>query len=260
METKVIVFGTAAMLVLGFGIVSFILIYQKRQQQQRAELLLLNEQYQKSLLEASVDSQEGVRRQIGGDLHDDIGTLLSATRLSLAQMGRKLKEMPDDSKIFFEQTNELLDEAIGNVRRISKELMPSTLDEFGLIVALNEFVNKLSSHTGYSVQFTSKDLSKSRYNQKLELIFFRIMQELVNNSFKHADANNITIELKEKDNMLIMCVADNGKGYNTENIKKDVSKGIGLKNIESRLSVINGEIVVNSIIGQGTNTYISASI
>ena len=94
MEPRVINFGTAVILVLAVGIISFVLVYVRKQQQQHEEMSKINELHQRNLLEASVDSQENVRRQIGGDLHDEIGTLLSASKMSLAILGKSIAGQP----------------------------------------------------------------------------------------------------------------------------------------------------------------------
>ncbi len=259
MEPKVIILGTAVILILAVGIISFVLVYMRRQQQQQDEMNRLNIIHQRNLLEASVDSQENVRRQIGGDLHDDIGTLLSATRMQLSLLGKQLKdnELAAD---FFNQTNELLNDAIGNVRRISKELMPATLDKFGLEIGLKEFAEKFSSVTGVDVTFHANGIDESLFSKKIALIFFRIVQELVNNSLKHAEASQINIELNQNDNQLQLKVADNGKGFDLEEVMANPKTGIGIRNIESRLSVINGSINYDVGIGKGAKINIEVNL
>jgi signal transduction histidine kinase len=246
------------MLVLVGSIIGFVFMYMSRQNEQREKLNKLNEEHTQILLAASVETQEQVRRQIGGDLHDDIGTLLSATRLSLKQLGKVLENQPTNT--FYDNTLKLLNEALANVRRISKDLMPSTLDEFGLIDALNEFANKLGTSTGIDIVFDKNDLNNERFSKKIELIFFRIAQEVTNNSLKHAEASKIELHLKKEDNQLIMKITDNGKGFDIEAVTKDPSKGIGLNNIKSRLSVIKGEVEINTTMGQGTATIVKAPI
>jgi signal transduction histidine kinase len=247
------------MLVLVGSIIGFVFLYMTRQNEQKEKLAKLNEEHTLTLLVASVETQEQVRRQIGGDLHDDIGTLLSATRLSLKQMGKHITAGP--TKDNYDRTLELLNDALANVRRISKDLMPSTLDEFGLIDALSEFANKLSTSTGINIHFDKMDLHHERFLAKMELIFFRIAQELTNNALKHAQATEINITLtKTPANELKMCVKDNGRGFDLQMVKKDASKGIGLSNMESRLAMINGHINYITAPGQGTQICIAAHI
>ncbi len=259
MESRVIIFGTAVLLSLVLGIISFVVVYMRRQQQQKEEVDRLNLIHQRNLLEASVDSQEAVRRQIGGDLHDDIGTLLSATRISLSVLGKQVKDKPEATE-FYDQTNQLLNDAIANVRRISKELMPATLDKFGISVALSEFTEKISSFTGVNVVYHSENLNEAQIPKKVGLIFYRIVQELTNNSLKHAEANQINIDLEQKDKHLLLTVTDNGKGFDLDEVMANPTTGIGIRNIESRLSVINGRVIFNVAIGKGSEILIDVNL
>lgn len=259
MESRVIIFGTAIILVMAFGIISFVLVYMRRQQQQQEELNQLNIKHQRNMLEASVDSQENVRRQIGGDLHDDIGTLLSATRMQLGLLGKYIKNN-EPATDFFNQTNELLNDAIGNVRRISKELMPATLDEFGLKIALKEFAEKMASHTGVDIQFRCECDEYPQFPKKVSLILYRISQELVNNSLKHSGASQIIIDLEYKEKHMLLTVTDNGKGFDYQEVMANPASGIGIRNIESRLSVVNGRVIYNVAKNKGSEVLIDVNL
>ncbi len=247
------------MLVLVGSIIGFVFLYMNRQNEQRQKLAKLNEEHTRTLLVASVETQEQVRRQIGGDLHDDIGTLLSATRLSLKQLGKQINSN-EKVHVNYEQTLELLNDALSNVRRISKDLMPSTLDEFGLIDALNEFTNKMSTSTGINISFEKNDLQHERFEHKTELIFFRIAQELTNNSLKHSQAKNIEINLKFSEQKLCMTVADDGVGFDLSEVMKNSGKGIGLSNIEGRLSLIKGTVTFDVAKGKGSKITVCAMV
>ena len=254
-ESKIIILGTFAMLLPTSAIILFIILYYRRQRSQREKAERLEEEHRQQMLEASVESQESVRRQIGGDLHDEIGTLLSASRMSLTQI---IKFADDVTKrdILLTQTQALLNDALNNVRRISKDLMPSTLDEFGLIAALKDFTKKITEHTGILVCFNHGNLSEI-FDKKIELTLYRSSQELVNNALKHAQASVINITLSKKEKHLFLQVSDNGIGFDLTEVNKP-NRGIGIKNIESRISVIKGgEIKFNVKKGQGASFEIS---
>jgi signal transduction histidine kinase len=245
-EVKIIIFGTAAMLLPVSAIIIFVILYYRRQRIQRTAH---EEALHQAMLEASVASQEVVRRQIGGDLHDDIGALLSATRMSLAQI-TKYYDNEQKREIQFSRTQGLLNEALNSVRRISKELMPKTLDEFGLIEALKDFSQKMTLHTNLPIIFQYDNLSK-RYDTKIELALYRSTQELVNNALKHAHAQAIHITLRESNNSLILHVSDDGIGFDLKEVNKP-NGGIGIKNIESRISLIKGDIKFDVQKGKGS--------
>ncbi|MFN8357440.1 MAG: sensor histidine kinase [Spirosomataceae bacterium] len=256
-SATLIIIGTMAMLLMAVFVVMFMAYYHQRQLRQREELNAMEEAYQKQLLEASLQVQEAERRRIAADLHDDIGTMLSATRLNLTQATKHLDEQSKAS-VFVQQTKEMLDEAIQNVRRISKELLPSTLDNFGLIAALDEFAHKMTQHTGVSVRF-NYDEKPERFDTKIELAIFRIAQELVNNSLKHSGATEIELSLMKQPSRLLLTVQDNGQGFDLQDTQQP-NTGLGLKNIESRLSVISGRAVYDVAKGKGSYTIIEVPI
>lgn len=249
-EPKIIILGTAAMLLPVVAIIIFVIFYYRRQRSQREKLERIEEGHRQEMLEASVASQENVRRQIGGDLHDEIGTLLSATRMSLSQI-TKYEDNPDKREKLLSQTQELLNETLNNVRRLSKELMPSTLDEFGLIIALKDFTQKMTEHTGVMVCFSHGELHEI-YDKKIELALYRTAQELVNNALKHAQATVINVTLSKNKAQLILKVSDNGIGFDLKEVNQP-ERGIGIKNIESRISIIKGSIKFDVAKGKGAS-------
>lgn len=133
--------GFFAMLLMAGFIIVFILLYQRRQMTQEKKLSEVQREYQRSLLETALESEETERRRMAGELHDDIGVMLSLTKMSVNQLSQKVqaqtveKEMVDNIK-------KLLDETMTNVRRISKALVPSTLEQFGLEAAIEDLVSK----------------------------------------------------------------------------------------------------------------------
>ena len=256
-EAKIIILGTFAVFLPVAAIIFFVIFYNRRQRFQREKLERIEEIHRQAMLEASVATQENVRRQIGGDLHDEIGTLLSATRMSLTQI-TKYEDNPPKRTALLNQTEELLNDTLNNVRRLSKDLMPSTLDEFGLIIALKDFTEKMTEFTGIIVCFSHGELSKV-FDKKIELAFYRTAQELVNNALKHARASVINIQLKLTNNDLVLQVSDNGIGFDLAETNKP-DRGIGIKNIESRISVIKGKIKFDVQKGRGSSFEITIAL
>ena len=256
-EAKIIILGTFAVFLPVAAIIFFVIFYNRRQRLQREKLERIEEIHRQAMLEASVATQENVRRQIGGDLHDEIGTLLSATRMSLTQI-TKYEDSPAKRTALLNQTEELLNDTLNNVRRLSKDLMPSTLDEFGLIIALKDFTEKMTEFTGIMVCFSHGELTEI-YDKKVELAFYRTAQELVNNALKHARASVINIQLKLINNDLTLQVSDNGIGFDLAETNKP-DRGIGIKNIESRIRVIKGKIKFDVQKGKGSSFEITVAL
>jgi two-component system NarL family sensor kinase len=128
------------------------------------------------------------------------------------------------------------------VRRITRELVPTTLERFGLAEAIDEFIHKLEEGNNLSISFNPGAEELPRQGQKIELTIYRIMQELVHNAIKHANCSEIDISLETNDKLIGLRVTDNGIGFDPEAIKDANLAGLGLLGIESRLAIVNGSV------------------
>lgn len=253
------------LLLMGVVLIVFVVYYQQKQLkknlQQQKIIQDLKAEMQRQMLESALEVQEVERVRIAKDLHDEVGAMLSVTKMSFNQLLRKL-DNADDLATMGKQTRELLEQSISQVRRISKELVPSTLEEFGLISSIDEFIQKVhlaSASTSFIFSHEGIDV-KQRFDKKIELTIYRLIQELVNNALKHAEANEISLKLTTKNNKIIFNFTDDGKGFDFEAKRKDPKSGLGMRNMESRLSVINGTLEIKSAIGKGTKTHIEIPI
>jgi signal transduction histidine kinase len=246
--------SVALMVLIGFSI-AFVVYYKQKQAQQKIALQELKAEMQRQMLENSLEVQETERRRIAKDLHD-VGAMLSATKMSLKLLSRQAVGQ-EQILTLADNTKEMLEESIGHVRRISKELVPSTLEGFGLVVALEEFISKLQPMTETEFELKYENLEhEERFDRKIELTIYRIAQELVNNAFKHAEAEKISLQLLKSNKNIVFNFTDNGKGFDLDRTMKDPKSGLGLRNIESRLSVVSGKLAIKSSIGNGTITRI----
>ena len=230
----------SAMLVMAVFVIVFVIYYQKKQLEQEKKLREIEKQYQRMLLETALDSEESERRRIAQDLHDDIGTMLSLTKLSLNQLSKIMDKQEARTEFTFNKVQSLVEETILHVRRITRELVPTTLEQFGLPAAIEEFVRKLGENNTLSIQFHCEPDDIPRQSQKVELTLYRIMQELVNNSIKHSQGNEIDIDLHLDKDKLQLLVTDNGQGFDPKTVRESKRAGLGLRSIESRLSVVDG--------------------
>ncbi len=241
------VIGLVAMLLMAGFIVVFVVMYQRRQIAQEKRMNEVQRDYQRSLLETALDSEETERRRMAGELHDDIGVMLSLTKMSVNQLDRKSGHFGEEEKLLIGRVKDLLEETMMNVRRISKALVPSTLEQFGLEAAIEDLVGKLS-HTGSpEVLFMEAKDAIPRQPPKTELALFRIAQELLNNAIKHAGATVVRIELFSSSGFIQLTVEDNGAGFDAVSVRESKKAGLGLRNIESRLSIINGTATYNKL-------------
>ena len=252
-----ILIATSVMLMMAIFAIVFVIYYQQRRLEQEKKLRDVEKNYQKILLETALHSEESERRRIAQDLHDDIGTMLSLTKLSLNQLVKLLYKdsphlsatSPDNfylnsprAELTLNKAQSLVEETIIHVRRITRDLVPTTLDQFGLVAAIEEFILRMGENYALSVQFHCDSDDIPRQSPRVELALYRIMQELVNNAIKHANCDEIVIDLHLDQGRIELQVTDNGKGFDPDTLQTNDHIGLGLRNIESRLSVINGVV------------------
>jgi two-component system NarL family sensor kinase len=239
--------GTVGMLLLAVAIILFMTFYQRKMLQEKVHRQQLEMDHQTKMMEAALESQEMERKRVAADLHDSIGGMLSAIRVGLTTIGRQL---PNQSAI--EQQKKMLDDTIGSVRSISRELMPATLERFGLIHALRELCDQVHTTSLLPVNFHEQgEMNKLLPNK--QLMIFRIAQELVTNAVKHARATAIQVHVKVQD-QLVLIVEDNGIGFDPENYRmaNASGRGLGLFNIENRVRLLGARMVHESSGHQGS--------
>ncbi len=241
------------MILVGF-IIFFVLVYQKRLIRQQMHLQALEAQHQRKLLAASIDTQEKERRRIARDLHDEIGATLSTLKLQIGQFKRQMKEEPR-AVAFCEKSQQILTETIQQVRQISHDLLPPLLVRFGLSAALKGLLDRIDAdgELQTSFQIAGKEL---RLPTNQELALYRVVQELLQNTFKHAEAHQIKIQLTFLDEKLQLLYADDGKGFELLTLRQQ-GGGLGLDNIESRLLAINGTLQYHTTPGEGIRVEIN---
>jgi two-component system, NarL family, sensor kinase len=240
--------ATVAMLVLAGFIIVFIVYYQKRMVQEELKRQQLELEFQQKLMEATLESEESERRRLAGDLHDSVGGMLSTIRVGLTSIA---KQLPDPSLV--EQSKQILDDTLRSVRRISLDLMPSTLEKFGLMPALKELCERFEGASLIPVNLIEygeiKEIPASR-----ALKVYRIVQELVNNAVKHAEANVINVITKSDQHGVQITVQDDGKGFDPS-LKHSATwngSGLGLFNMENRARLLNARLEYDSDLGKGS--------
>jgi len=204
------------------------------------------------ILNTVIDTEEKERKRFAQDLHDGLGPLLSTIKLYNKSI---LTAKNDEFKaIAIEKSIATIDEAISSIKEIANNISPHILRNFGLVVALNSFVNKFSDTNKENISF-QHDIKK-RFNSKIESALFRIVIELINNTFKYAYANNISINLDYYDGIIGMRYADDGIGCDLKSVMENQS-GNGISNIINRTKSLNGEININTNIDKGFFVQIS---
>jgi two-component system NarL family sensor kinase len=230
------------MVMMAFFVISFVMYYQKRKFEEEKKLNEIEKNYTRLLLDTALNSEETERRRIAQDLHDDIGTMLSLTKLSLNQLSKIIGTTGEKEDHIMRKSQSLVEETILQVRRITRDLVPTTLERFGLAEAIEEFIHKLEENNQLALTFRCNAEEFPRLGQKIELTIYRIMQELVNNAIKHANGTKIEIDLQINNKMIVLGVTDNGVGFDPDTIKENNLAGLGLLGIESRLAIVDGHV------------------
>ena len=249
----ILVTGTIVIVILLVFLFLFVIIYQRRMIKNQVELRQLQDEKQVDLLNAVFETQETERKRLAEDLHDSVGQVLSAIKLNLHRL-EKVNEF-DNPKPLLADTRKLTDECIQEIRNIIHNVLPPVLTDFGLIDAVQALCTKMGENTDIKITFTKK-LADERFPAEIELSLYRIAQELFGNAVKHSGATSIHLLLTKEDGWLVMSFSDNGIGFNMDNVKQ----GFGLKNLQSRVQLINGKIHIYSKPQNGSLTTIKVQL
>ena len=208
---------------------------------------------QREKIFAEIIIRENERKRIANDLHDSLGPLLSAVKLNISSV--EIEDAGD--RAVLEKTSGYLDEIIGSMRRISHDLLPSTLERRGLLEAIREFINQVRNKQSVNIQlYVVKEVSVPKDK---EIHIFRMVQEIVHNTLKHANAHNLQIGFSEEGGHLLCLTKDDGKGFDKEKVLSG-SQGLGLRSLESRCEILNGIMTLDSMPGGGTNYFIKIPV
>jgi signal transduction histidine kinase len=241
---QLILASMVGMFGLALGLVVFVLIYQRKFYRQRQEQLAREADYQLQLMRANLISQEKERSRIGKDLHDSVGAMLTTARLYFRQINRNLDA--EDFEALKRKAIDLMDQTLTSVRRVSHDLKPLVLEELGLTEAIGNLVSQINDAGTLQVDYQYN--AEVEMDKEYEINWYRITQELMQNTLKHAHATRLRIRISVLPHQLIMHYEDDGVGMGQEGV---INKGLGIKNIESRLGLMGGQIEYISKESQG---------
>jgi two-component system, NarL family, sensor kinase len=173
---------------------------------------------------AMLKSEEQERIRLAKDLHDGLGGMLSGIKYSFTCIKGNMALTPDNAQAF-ERNMYMLDSSIKEMRRVAHNMMPEALVKFGLDSALKDFCNDIQQSTLLNMSYQSMGLQNINLDQMVAITVYRIVQELVNNTLKHAVAKTAIVQLTKKSTQLFLTVEDDGKGFDTAIINKPTSMG-----------------------------------
>ncbi|MBI3720217.1 MAG: sensor histidine kinase [Sphingobacteriales bacterium] len=199
----------------------------------------------KSKLDAEITTLEKERTRIAADLHDDLGPLVSAVKFKL----NGLEPVLSEEQTLLTDINENLDNIVYRLRSISNGLMPNTLLRKGAMYAIEEYINSVMANTTLKIEWLNYEAPNPPDGKAIHL--YRILQEIIHNTAKHAKATKLKIQLYTRNNNFIILTTDNGIGFPAATILKEPA-GIGLQNIQSRVELLEGTLQLVSKPGKGT--------
>lgn len=199
---------------------------------------------QKERIEAEILMQEQERKRVANDLHDSMGPLLSTVKLYL----QSIVIDNEQDKQLLDKASTYIDETITSLREISYNLLPSGLSRKGLAETLKEYVYRVASRNVLRIEFNPE--ANLMVNKEIEVHLFRILQEIIQNTIKHAKAQTLRLWITDNTGELVILSEDDGLGFDVENTRNS-SAGLGLKSIESRCELIGASLEIISEKGKG---------
>jgi signal transduction histidine kinase len=197
-----------------------------------------------------IEGQETERERISKDLHDSLGGLLSTIKLQFDHVRSKNQDLSHMKE--YNHAHQLIDTAVDEVRTISRNLQPSALVNLGLIPAIRDLINRFEGENYPDIDLQYYEMPE-KMDKMIALSIYRIIQELLNNSLKHAKANEILIQMNKDGDELVIQYEDDGVGFEEATLKR---KGMGLENVRSRVNYMHGSIIIDSAKNRGVSVLI----
>jgi len=256
---------TAAALAIGLGAVLLALFFFVRsyrinqvvtaqnEELNRRHIQELEDKLKIETMQSMLAGQESERQRIAQDLHDSVGGLLAAAKIQFENISAKKSRPGSDED--FTKMKSLLDETVAETRHIARNMQPSALLEFGFVVAVRDLTGRVRGKSAPAITFHHIG-DFSGLEQSVALNCYRIVQELLQNSLKHARAEEILVQLTQTDHQIALLVEDDGAGFDPAAVRK----GMGTDNIARRVQFLKGELSVHSAPGKGTSTLVTVPL
>lgn len=210
---------------------------------------LINQQ-DKMTTKAMMDGEERERNKIAGDLHDNLGGILSMVKMYFQSIDKQIDQLKLENIKQYKKANELLDEAVEEVRKTSQALSSANLIKFGLFKTIQGLKDKIEGTGKFNVELNTHGLDDD-LGELNQIAIYRIIQELISNTLKHSGATEINIQLNVFEDLFNIIVEDNGIGFDMNEMKEN--SGLGLRGIESRIESMDGILQIDTEKGRGTN-------
>lgn len=230
-EIVIIIIGSSFFLLVAVGVIILVLVYQKKQLRYLLEKKELSNLFQKELMKTKLETQEQTLTQLSAELHDNVGQLLSSSKLLIGVAGRDAATSPESLRM----ADDTISKAIYELRNLSKSLNTEWLEKFSFIENMDAEAVRINASGDLQVSL-SYPMTLNLTSEK-QMMLFRMAQEAMQNAIKHGKASQIRINVIEAERGIEMVVDDNGKGFDAGDPKK---QGIGMTNIQHRAQLMGG--------------------
>lgn len=230
--------GVVLMVIMAAFIIAIVIVHRQRQIKNRHKIQIIKADFKNTILNAEKEIREHTLHYVSQELHDNIGQLLSLTKLVLNNS--------DPASVF--EGKKLINQIIKEVRSLSRSINKDYINDVQFESFLEEELGKVQKSGFCEVSFVNDGGPIDFVEGDKKLVLIRLVQECLNNAIKHASPTLISIELKNLGDKLLLCIKDNGEGFDVAK----VSQGLGLRNINSRVEAIGGKVKIDSELGKGT--------
>lgn len=248
-EKEIIIIFIAGIILFLFMIgyvINFLFLYQRKKRKHQGDTAALHKSFEESLMKTRFEIQEQVFQQIGKELHDNVGQLLSTSRMLIGLTERELHNPPDTLLT----ANATLGQAINEIRSLAKSLDKEWLERFSFSENIQTMIERINAGKTIEVEYVQSVELPLRSDE--QIILFRIVQEAIQNAVKHAAPSHMRIAVEQEENNYLLTVSDDGKGFDLSS----VSKSMGLANMQHRVQLLQGTVQFNSIPDVGTTVSI----
>lgn len=242
------------LVILGSFVITLSVLYSKKQQKNRSEKRIMEQEFSQTLLQSQLEIQEQTLQHISHELHDNLGQVASLIKINLNTILLDNKEKALEK---LEDTRELMRQLITDIKALSVSLSADRILQLGLAKALEIEVERLNKTEEFNAVFLAQGVLPKIEADKA-IILYRMVQECLNNMVKHSYAKNISVRLTGDEKLITLVVEDDGIGFNVE--EQLLSAGAGLKNLQNRARLINAEFSIISTPGKGSSFNIQCRI
>lgn len=244
-ERNLLIYMVGVLLVLCTLIIIFFVVFQKRKNKLISDKIKQQQAFEEEISNTQIEIQEQTLKNIGQELHDNIGQLLSVANMQLSIMATSVDETIKEQ---FTETKDVVKDSLREVRALSKSLNTDVIANKGFQESIQNEIDRLNRLQILHATLTVEGNPELFQNQKDSIILFRIFQEFLSNTIKYASAENFLVSIQYLADRLILKAQDDGKGFNS----KKVENGAGLLNMKNRADLINAQFKLESTEGKGT--------